>query len=115
MRLDRDAAHFKSIPLSTQRRSNGPESASTSPEKIRTATASAARTSERMFLVEGDGPFPIDMLRHEQCWPAKRQDAVAIATEPRSGASYRQVVLATHNNRAPLFCRWRSKGWLVIV
>lgn len=79
------------------------------------AAASSNAAPDRLFLVEGDGPFPVDMLRQEQCWPASRRDANAILTAPEAAPSLRQVVLATHNHRAPSIRRWRSKGWMVIV
>jgi hypothetical protein len=76
-------------------------------------TAIAATT----FVVEGEGDFPLDMLRQEQCWPARRRDATAIAMKPKQegAASFRQVVLASHNRKAPSLVRWRRKGWLVII
>lgn len=70
---------------------------------------------ERSFLVEGEGEFPLDMLRQERCWPARPQDSRAIAMRPNdSTPSWRQVVLTTTNVRCPRRERWRRKAWRVI-
>ena len=72
---------------------------------------------ERLFTVEGDGPFPVDMLRQDQCWPARRRDTLAITMsgDHATPTPHRQVVLATSNHKAPSLKLWRSKGWRVIL
>jgi len=75
------------------------------------------RLTEYVFLVEGEGDFPFDLLRQERCWPARPQDGKAIAIGMRGDIvpTYRQVALATHNPVGPSQRRWRSKGWIIIV
>lgn len=67
-------------------------------------------TAHRTFLVEGDGEFPYDMLRYEQCWPATSSDALAM--EYRD--SKRRVRLATDSLYQPHTARWDSFQWHVI-
>lgn len=76
-----------------------------------------AAQDEFVFVVEGDGAFPVDLLRQEQCWPAAQRDARAIfmSMQPATGSSYRQVILATRNPKAPSLRRWRNKRWKVII
>jgi len=73
--------------------------------------------TENIFLVEGEGDFPLDLLRQERCWPARPQDgrAIAIGMRDAVGPTYRQVALATHNPKAPSERRWRNKGWIIII
>ena len=35
------------------------------------------------FHVEGDGPFPIDMLRYGRCWPASGVDSAMVGRMER--------------------------------
>jgi hypothetical protein len=72
---------------------------------------------QRSFCVEGDGIFPTDLLRQEQCWPARRKDALAISATSRLSAhyGYRQVLLVTCNPNTPSSARWRKKGWFVVI
>jgi hypothetical protein len=69
------------------------------------------------FTVQGKGPFPGDMLRHDRCYPADTNSALAMindmADRPRP---IRQVTLAAQAGRKlwlPTFERWRSFGWMV--
>jgi hypothetical protein len=69
------------------------------------------------WTVMGRGPFPADMLRHDHCWPADTQSAVAmindLADRPRP---IRRVTLGATVSRKlwlPAFERWRSFGWMV--
>lgn len=69
------------------------------------------------FTVVGNGSFPVDMLRYDQCWPAKEAtDSVALATSLMRVNSYkddqrRNVTLI--GLRAPTEGRWQSFGWKV--
>lgn len=68
------------------------------------------------FTVEGTGPFPIDMLRYDECWPAgEAHDAAAIANtfHPRNiGAPWR-ITLKSRKLDAPTYKRWESFSWKV--
>lgn len=57
------------------------------------------------FTVVGDGPFPIDMLRHGRCWPAEGKESAQI----ESGPATRAVMLCGLD--APDWGRWHSMGW----
>lgn len=71
--------------------------------------------------VEGEGHFPVDMLRYDHCWPASSDDAVSVG----SYAMERKTVMVTnihyvHGNTRKIECseaftvdRWRSFGWHV--
>ena len=56
------------------------------------------------YTVYGSGTFPLDMLRHDQCWPT---DGGGL--EP--SREKRTVYLASY--RAPTNDRWSSFGWIV--
>lgn len=73
------------------------------------------------FTVKGLGPFPIDMLRYDCCYPASAEDAVKImsrTSEPR------EITLKTHravsktflklqidDQKLPAVGRWKSFQW----
>jgi hypothetical protein len=75
------------------------------------------------FTVEGHGPFPLDMLRYDGCFPAGPGD-VGSMIEPRphpaapSSMEVRRVTLLTfHGTKAQngvTAGRWKSFGWKVI-
>lgn len=61
------------------------------------------------FLVEGSGPFPLDMLRYDKAFPRTEQDAnVAQGSRIR-----RSVTLLSSSLSAPTHARWESFGWKV--
>lgn len=92
------------------------------------------------FVVTGKGPFPIDMLRYDRCYPVEAKDSQAVASSlqvnmytgisvsmdavtkeivcesPIMGEEY-SVCLATvrseKSNAFPSESRWRSFGWRV--
>lgn len=59
------------------------------------------------YTVEGQMGFPVDMLRHDQCWPVTEEDsrkifwAVAGAKRARWQVSIRSI-------QAPTIARWAS-------
>lgn len=66
------------------------------------------------YVVRGSHPLPVDMLRHDRCWPASERDSEVIAQTWR------------HENNGPVeveICtrseltvgRWESYGWHVIA
>jgi hypothetical protein len=74
----------------------------------------------KQFTVEGTYPFPTDMLRYDQCWPAREAtDSIQLAesmmlrrtSEPNRK---RRVTLTTNNVNAPTTGRWESFGWRVV-
>lgn len=62
-----------------------------------------------VFTVTGDGPFPLDMLRHGACYPLTQHDAQQIGA---SVVCPRDVRLRSEL-RAPDADRWDSMGWRV--
>ena len=69
------------------------------------------------FIVAGTGPFPVDMLRFDQCWPQSGADAAAIALDTRdmhARESRRCVTLCTGRRFGATIRRWESFGWRVI-
>lgn len=64
-----------------------------------------------VFVVEGGGDFPFDMLRYDQCYPASESDAHAMGHERT-----RQVTLirCSVNPSPPTFRRWDSFVWRVV-
>ena len=46
-----------------------------------------SRVSFYSFTVQGSGEFPIDMLRHDSCWPAQPADSALVAASGRLHAS----------------------------
>jgi hypothetical protein len=72
----------------------------------------ASRPPRRLFfVVEGDGRFPFDMLRYDQCWPASEADSLRLADE---WTAPRRIVLITDSVTAPTVDPWRSHGWSVV-
>lgn len=70
---------------------------------------------EHEFVVRGTGPFPFDMLRFDECWPAGIEDAAAIeALASASVAEVRNIILHTHKLTAPTHKRWESFCWTVL-
>jgi hypothetical protein len=73
------------------------------------------------FTVEGRGAFPVDMLRHDQCWPMLPDDSAAIMGYDAWGQKHvnkvddgelRQVRLL--GLKSPTVSRWSSFMWDVV-
>jgi len=73
------------------------------------------------FTVEGSGPFPLDMLRYDQCYPATQQavDQILVSMdETRIIGERRQIELFVahpirqHHKLTPE--RWESFGWTIV-
>ena len=60
--------------------------------------------------------FPVDMLRHDSCWPAGTTDAVRISETILSFAEERlaPIELTTSDQANVTPGRWQSFGWRVI-
>jgi len=65
--------------------------------------------STTKFKVEGVGPFPLDMLRYDQCWPKAQDDVHEMGTN--TAHPKRTVTLLTHTRVTEK--RWASFGWTV--
>lgn len=71
------------------------------------------------FEVEGSGPFPTDMLRHDECYPKNSESAsqIALSYSPGSEGETRKIILK-HLNRykhwKPDREQWKSFGWKVM-
>lgn len=69
-----------------------------------------AKSKRKMFVVEGRGAFPIDMLRHDSCWPHTSSDASQI----EHASDRRRITLLTDNPAYPTVGRWNSFLWSVV-
>lgn len=70
-------------------------------DKLIDAAASAIE-----YVVEGDGDFPIDMLRFDLCWPATERDAMVVGYRGKRTVMIRGLKVPTEG-------RWASFGWTV--
>lgn len=74
------------------------------------------RPTRRHFVVTGDGDFPFDMLRYDECWPVDIESAMAMRTDSEPTPQHRRVLhLASDLEGAPNVARWKSQGWTVQV
>lgn len=66
---------------------------------------------ETLFIVEGKGSFPIDMLRYDGCVPERACDSLLIEASIR----HESIEGAIHlrGPRSPEKDRWNSFGWVV--
>jgi len=71
------------------------------------------------FSVTGHGSFPLDMLRHDHCWPTTSEDVARINDSVERSIDLftvqtisltRQVQTKGHH---PTSGRWQSFGWNV--
>ena len=68
-----------------------------------------------VFEVAGSGPFPVDMLRYDCCWPAREMEDSYNGLVPtyEEQVKRRTVRLCTINAR-PRRERWHSFGWAIV-
>ena len=66
--------------------------------------------AELRFTVSGQGPFPLDMLRYDSCFPVSGSDAANMG--PHSYDFSRDVTQISHTRQRPTSDRWRSFGWV---
>lgn len=66
-----------------------------------------------LIVVEGEGPFPIDMLRYASCVPHGEGDSRVIRDDP---VGKQRVTLRrfSPDGRPTNVERWRSFGWTVL-
>ncbi len=66
----------------------------------------------KKFTVKGiNTPFPIDMLRHDECWPASIEDSGRLSNTFgfRHGRRVRwELTLISNRNNVPTVDRWLS-------
>jgi hypothetical protein len=68
------------------------------------------------FIVEGNGVFPFDMMRYDQCWPYTGEDSAKLDHHYDSGG-IRRVTMQTFGDRftnRPTRARWASFTWRVL-
>jgi hypothetical protein len=65
------------------------------------------------FDVFGEGPFPIDMLRYDLCWPASELNATTLAATFTNRVSVHGIKLK--GLKPPTPARWASFGWKVQI
>jgi hypothetical protein len=61
------------------------------------------------FTVCGQGSFPVDMLRYDECYPVDGVSAANI----NQGTELRNVKLRTQRSTGYTGDRWASFGWVV--
>lgn len=68
------------------------------------------------FEVQGRGPFPLDMLRYDRCFPASESDSHVIGVTHTPGyrdeAKTIRLTMADPK-RQPTAARWESFRWEV--
>ena len=68
------------------------------------------------FTVQGNRAFPLDMLRHDQCWPADTGSAFTVGLSqthaPESPGMHKITLHTWSVGITPE--RWKSFGWTVI-
>lgn len=69
----------------------------------------SAGKASTVFVVEGGGDFPMDMLRYDRCCPYQEADSATIGGEGR-----RQVAVMVPGGGSLTEARWESFGWKVV-
>lgn len=62
-----------------------------------------------IFKVTGSGPFPLDMLRYDRCWPNSSDDALEM-----TGPQQRTIWLRSDDKTVPTVTRWQTFGWTAV-
>lgn len=65
--------------------------------------------------VEGMGEFPLDMLRHDFCFPYSESDSAKIRETHRDKRIVRILRFTFDKAKQPTYDRWRSFGWTATV
>lgn len=70
------------------------------------------------FRVQGRGPFPLDMLRYDACFPRSETDANVAQRDGEMTRGESRIVELTALDRAsywtPTEGRWKSFGWVLV-
>ena len=69
---------------------------------------------QHILEVEGQGAFPIDMLRYDGAHPASEQDSAAAFVVGKETRRVRVVHYSETPNWKPEYGRWQSFGWRVV-
>ncbi len=64
----------------------------------------------KKYTVTGRGPFPLDMLRYDCCWPIS-VTILAASLNPENRKEEFSVEM--RSNKSPTVDRWNSFGWSV--
>lgn len=64
------------------------------------------------YKVAGPVPFPVDMLRYDEAWPATQEASQTIGSGER-GAGRIEVELCSYK-AVPTPARWKSHQWEVV-
>lgn len=75
-------------------------------QKLRADQRPKARYS---YTVEGEAPFPFDMLRYDAAHPRTQADIRGLASQPGE-----RVRVALDSFASPTVDRWASFGWAVL-
>jgi len=69
----------------------------------------------RQFTVRGRGPFPLDMLRYDRCYPYSQVDSrvLELSLTDNDRSAWLTVTLETGESGAPTVSRWTEFGWWV--
>jgi hypothetical protein len=65
------------------------------------------------YYVTGPGEFPLDMLRHDSCWPATTTDALKLVYDRHADGVPRTRSVQVCSYKEPSIDRWLSFGWSV--
>jgi hypothetical protein len=66
------------------------------------------------FKVEGRGPFPFDMLRYDQAWPAGSDDSAQMMPDVYERRIVKLTMFKRSSFPRPTTGRWASFGWVVL-
>lgn len=74
----------------------------------------AKKFFEWFLVVEGRGPFPVDMLRYDSAFPYREEDSSKCALVYQKS---RAIVLCRRgvNESEGTSARWASFGWTVVL
>ena len=60
------------------------------------------------YEVQGVPPFPLDMLRYDECWPVSSGSVDGLTENGKS-----MVTVRLRSNKLPTGERWHTFGWAV--
>ena len=71
------------------------------------------KSKDSYAIVEGSGEFPYDMLRYDNCTPARERDSYEMVT-PDWVAGRRRLIVRRQDGLKWTPNRWNSFGWQVM-
>ncbi len=66
------------------------------------------------IIVRGHGPFPIDLLRRELCWPRATWDSLSIIESLRCFHLSKNYTITLTGLKMPVIMLWRECGYCVV-